>query len=66
MPLIASSGDRIELVISRPAYNSESSSDSTLGCTSTYHPWVEEEIDKEGSLSPFPSNSQTQTLTKTL
>ena len=65
VPLIAASGDRIELVISRPAYNCESSPGSTLGCTG-YHPWVEDETDKEGSLSPYPSNSQTQTLTKTL
>ncbi|XP_054709118.1 glutamate receptor-interacting protein 2-like [Uloborus diversus] len=66
VPLIASSGDRIELVISRPAYNSESSSESTLGCASNSHPWIEEDGEREGSLYPFPSSSQVQTLTKTL
>ncbi|XP_035221591.1 glutamate receptor-interacting protein 2-like isoform X2 [Stegodyphus dumicola] len=66
VPLIASSGDSIDLVISRPAYDSESSSESTLGRTGNYHPWAEHEGDREGSLSPFSPSSQTLTLTKTL
>nr|XP_015930037.1 glutamate receptor-interacting protein 1 isoform X2 [Parasteatoda tepidariorum] len=63
VPLIASSGDRIELVISRQAYDNVSSSESTLGRASNLNAWHEEGGEKDGSSSPL---SETKTYTKTL
>ncbi|GFS58903.1 glutamate receptor-interacting protein 1 [Nephila pilipes] len=66
VPLIASSGDRIELVISRPVYDDESSSEGTIGRTSNCKSWGDEEGDKEDNTSLFCPVTENKTFTKTL
>ncbi|GIY46084.1 hypothetical protein CDAR_292931 [Caerostris darwini] len=69
VPLIASSGDRIELVISRPSFDDELSSESTLerSRNSNYNTWDDDEDgDKVDSTSLFCPTLETKTFTKTL
>ncbi|XP_022255075.1 glutamate receptor-interacting protein 2-like, partial [Limulus polyphemus] len=66
VPLIAAAGDRIELVISRPAYKSRISlADSANGGGSTFHAWVDED-DREDCSSPQLPPEGAEMLTKNL
>ncbi|XP_055930112.1 glutamate receptor-interacting protein 2-like isoform X3 [Argiope bruennichi] len=68
VPLIASSGDRIELIISRPAYDDESSSEGTLerSRTSNCNAWADDDGEKDDNTSLFCPISENKTFTKTL
>lgn len=65
VPLIAASGDRIELVISRPAYDNETSSEGTYAGMSNYNPWIERG-DREDNSPYFRPISDIRTYTKTI
>ncbi|GIX94169.1 glutamate receptor-interacting protein 1 [Caerostris extrusa] len=67
VPLIASSGDRIELVISRPSFDDELSSESTLerSRNSNYNTWDDDEDgDKSRQYISILSNTRNQDFHK--
>ncbi|XP_022253116.1 glutamate receptor-interacting protein 1-like [Limulus polyphemus] len=51
VPLIAAAGDRIELLVSRPAYESRI---SLVGRENTRHPWMDEESREDCSSPQLP------------
>ncbi|KAK8767031.1 hypothetical protein V5799_006187 [Amblyomma americanum] len=64
VPLMASAGDSVELIVSRPAYvNGNSSHRNYEG--SAFHPWIDDN-DREDCSSPHGSRPGSQILTKTL
>ncbi|XP_022253084.1 glutamate receptor-interacting protein 1-like [Limulus polyphemus] len=66
VPLIAAAGDRIELVVSRPAYESRMSlAASTLGRGSVLHPWMDE-VDREDCSSPLHPPEGAELLSKAI
>lgn len=65
VPLIASAGDRIELVISRPAYG-VNTFPNRMNIISDHHPWVDDDDGDLYSSAHAHSNNCNQMLTKTL
>ncbi|XP_064483424.1 glutamate receptor-interacting protein 2-like isoform X2 [Ornithodoros turicata] len=70
VPLIASSGDSIELIVSRPAYTNmfrihETFDRSTPSHDTGLHPWIDDN-DREDCSSPQGTHRNSQVLTKTL
>lgn len=71
VPLIASSGDSIELIVSRPAYTNMFTHHGTLDRSTLsrdgggFHPWIDDN-DREDCSSPHGAQRNPQVLTKTL
>ncbi|XP_077546378.1 glutamate receptor interacting protein isoform X3 [Haemaphysalis longicornis] len=64
VPLMASAGDSVELIISRPAYVNGNTSHRGYE-SSAFHPWIDDN-DREDCSSPHGSRPGSQILTKTL
>ncbi|KAH6922164.1 hypothetical protein HPB50_009922 [Hyalomma asiaticum] len=64
VPLMASAGDSVELIVSRPAYINGNSSHRGYE-PSSFHPWIDDN-DREDCSSPQGSRPGSQILTKTL
>ncbi|KAH8031145.1 hypothetical protein HPB51_013262 [Rhipicephalus microplus] len=64
VPLMASAGDSVELIVSRPAYINGNSSHRGYE-PSSFHPWIDDN-DREDCSSPHGSRPGSQILTKTL
>ncbi|XP_075525445.1 glutamate receptor interacting protein isoform X1 [Dermacentor variabilis] len=64
VPLMASAGDAVELIVSRPAYINGNSSHRNYE-PSSFHPWIDDN-DREDCSSPQGSRPGSQILTKTL
>ncbi|KAL1481214.1 hypothetical protein MTO96_034609 [Rhipicephalus appendiculatus] len=64
VPLMASAGDSVELIVSRPAYINGNSPHRGYE-PSAFHPWIDDN-DREDCSSPHGSRPGSQILTKTL
>ncbi|KAH7975230.1 hypothetical protein HPB49_025279 [Dermacentor silvarum] len=64
VPLMASAGDVVELIVSRPAYINGNSPHRNYE-PSSFHPWIDDN-DREDCSSPQGSRPGSQILTKTL
>ncbi|CAN8025283.1 unnamed protein product [Ixodes persulcatus] len=67
VPLMAAAGDRVELIVSRPAYvNGRGASSRSNYEGASFHPWIDDNDREDCSSPPNGPRPSSQVLTKTL